>query len=103
MPNKSLDRNPDVSGSRRGGQMNRTLSSVVAAYRRYRAAKANSRAYRFVRYLIATIVVSYVLLLCFPQVLFAHEISYRNFTVYSREPLDQNVYTVLDSVESRLA
>jgi len=83
--------------------MKKTLSSAVAAYRQYKAAKTNSRAYRIVRYLVVTVVVSYVLLLCFPQVLFAHEISYRNFTVYSREPLDQNIYTVLDRVQSRLA
>ena len=83
--------------------MNKALSSALAAYRRYRAAKANSRAYRVLRYLVVSIVVSYVLLLSFPQVLFAHEISYRSFTVYSREPLDQNIYAVLDKVESRLA
>ena len=83
--------------------MNKALSSALAAYRRYRAAKANSRAYRVLRYLVVSIVVSYVLLLCFPQVLFAREISYRSFTVYSREPLNQNIYAVLDKVESRLA
>jgi len=42
-------------------------------------------------------------LLCFPQVLFAHEVSYKNFTVYSREPLNQKVYAVLDKVEARLS
>jgi len=48
-------------------------------------------------------IMGYVLLLSFPQVLFAHETSYRNLTVYSRAPLDQNIYAVLDKVESRLA
>jgi hypothetical protein len=79
------------------------LSSALTAYRRYKAAKANSRAYRVLRYLVVSIVVGYVLLLCFPQVLFAHEISYRNLKVYSREPLDQDIYAVLDRVDSRLA
>lgn len=83
--------------------MKKALLSAVAAYRKYKAAKANSRAYRVLRYLAVSIVVSYVLLLCFPQVLFAHEISYRNLKVYSREPLDQNIYAVLDRVESNLA
>jgi len=83
--------------------MNKPLSFALAAYRRYKAAKANSRAYRALRYLFISVVVAYVLLLSFPQVLFAHEISYRSFTVYSREPLDQNIYAVLDRVESRLA
>ena len=84
--------------------MKKPLSTAIAAaYRQYRAAKANSRTYRVLRYLVISIVVSYVLVLCFPQLLFAHEISYRNLTVYSREPFDQNVYAVLDRVESRLA
>src|SRR5262249_1427735 len=49
------------------------------------------------------LVAAHILLLCFPQVLFAHAISYRNLSVYSREPIDQNIYAVLDKVESRLA
>jgi hypothetical protein len=44
-----------------------------------------------------------VFLLCYPQVLFAHQVTYKNFTVYSREPLDQSVYAMLDKVEARLA
>lgn len=83
--------------------MKKALSSVLAAYRRYKAAKVNSRAYRVLRYLLISTVVAYVLLLSFPQALFAHEISYRNLTVFSGEPLDQNIYAVLDRVESRLA
>src|SRR5712692_7433687 len=83
--------------------MKKALSSALAAYRRYKVAKANSRAYRILRCLLVSIVVAYVLLLSFPQLLFAHEVSYRNLKVYSREPLDQNIYAVLDRVESRLA
>jgi hypothetical protein len=55
------------------------------------------------RHLPAWIAAIYLLLLCFPQVLFAHELSYRNLTIYSREPLDKSIYDVLDRVESRLA
>ena len=83
--------------------MKRTLSTAVTAYRQFRASKASNRAYRILRYLLTSAVIAYVLLLSFPQVLFAHEISYSNLTVYSREPLDQNIYAVLDKVESRLA
>jgi len=83
--------------------MKKTLSFALAARRRYKAAKANSRVYRILRYLVISVVVAFVLLLSFPRVLFAHQISYKNFTVYSREPLDQNIYTVLDRVEARLA
>lgn len=82
--------------------MNSTLSSAWDAYRRYRAAKAKSKLYRGIRYLFVSLVAAYVLLLCFPQVLFAHQITYKNFTVYSRAPLDQNVYAMLDKVEARL-
>jgi len=52
---------------------------------------------------LTAVAIVYLALLFFPQVLFAHEISYRNLKVYSREPLDQNIYAVLDRVESRLA
>ena len=83
--------------------MNATLSSAFDAYRRYRAAKAKSKLYRAVRYALYSLVATYVLLLCFPQVLFAHQVTYRNFTVYSRQPLDQSVYVMLDKVEARLA
>lgn len=83
--------------------MKKALCSALAAYRRYKAAKASNKAYRIVRYLLVSATIAYVLLLSFPQVLFAHEISYRDLKVYSREPLDQNIYAVLDKVESRLA
>jgi len=83
--------------------MKTTLSSAINGYRRYRAAKAKSRLYRTVRYGVLSLAVAYVLLLSYPQLLFAHEVSYKNFTVYSREPLDQSVYPLLDKVELRLA
>lgn len=83
--------------------MKKALSSALNIYRQYRAAKAQSRLYKALRYLTVSAVVAYVLLLSFPQVLFAHEISYKNFKVYSREPLDKNIYALLDNVDARLA
>jgi len=65
--------------------------------------KPKSKLYRTFRYLLLFAAAAYVLLLCYPQVLFAHQISYKNFTVYSREPLDQNIYALLDKVEISLA
>ena len=62
-----------------------------------------SKLYRTARYLFVSLAAAYALLLCYPQVLFAHEISYKNFTIYSREPLDQNIYALLDKVEASLA
>ena len=82
--------------------MKQALSSALGAYRQYQAAKANSRAYRLGRYLFVSLAVAYFGLLIFPQVLFANEISYGNAIVYSREPLDQNIRTVLDKAEARL-
>lgn len=78
-------------------------NAALDAYRRYRTARANSKLYRTFRYVVFSAAAAYVLLLCYPQVLFAHQISYKNFTVYSRQPLDQNIYAMLDRVEARLA
>ena len=83
--------------------MTNKLSSAIATYRRYRAARNQSKLYRAGRYLFLSVAAAYVLLLSFPQVLFAHEVSYKNFTVYSREPLDDSVYAMLDKVETRLS
>jgi len=72
------------------------LSSVVTRYRR-------SRAYRIARVVALLSAVAYVLLLSFPQPLFAHEVTFKNFTVYAREPLGGGISAVLEKVEARLA
>ena len=63
----------------------------------------HNKFYRVGRYTFLSLAAVYFFLLCYPQVLFAHQVTYKNFTVYSREPLDQSVYTILDKVEARLA
>lgn len=83
--------------------MKNFLTSALNSYREFRAAKKQNRPYRILRSLVVSLAVAYFLLLCFPQVLFAHEVSYKNFTVYSREPMDQNIYEVLDKAETRLS
>lgn len=83
--------------------MNNALTSAWDVYCRYRAAKAKSKLYRTVRYLFLGLAAAYVFLLYYPQVLFAHQVTYKNFTVYSREPLDQSIYAMLDKVEATLA
>lgn len=65
--------------------------------------KPKSKLYRTFRYTLLSVAAAYLLLLIFPQVLFAHEVSYKNFTVYSREPLDVNVHALLDKVEQQLS
>src|SRR4029078_9338543 len=83
--------------------MRSAISAARRAWHRFLGARASSRAYRGLRYVIATAALAYVFLLSFPQALFCYEISHHNFTVYSREPLDPNVHGVLDSVEARLS
>jgi hypothetical protein len=68
-----------------------------------RANKAKGMPRRIVRGVMLLLGVAFILLLSFPQLLFAHETSYKQFHVYSREPSDQHVDAVLDAVEARLA
>jgi hypothetical protein len=81
----------------------KALMATLNAYREYRAVRAKSRAFKVVRYSVIAIVAAYLLTICFPQYLFAHQVSYQNFKVYSREPFDQHVYKVLDDAEARLS
>ena len=83
--------------------MKKALSSAFTAYRQFINAKAKSRSYRIFRYLVVSAVMAYLLLLSFPQVLFAHQSSYKNFKIYSTVPLDESVYAVLDRVEIKLS
>jgi len=62
-----------------------------------------TKIYRTARYALLAFAAVYVFLLSYPQILFAHEVSYKNFTVYARDPLDQGVYPMLDKVEAQLA
>ena len=79
------------------------MKKLLEAYREYRAAKRKSKAYKMVRSAILVIVAAFLFLLVYPQVLFAHEVRYKNFTVYSRQPLTSSIYTVLDKVEAELS
>ena len=56
---------------------------------------------RIVRHVTLGVGVALVLLLSFPQLLFAHETTYGRFHVYSREPLDPSFHAVLDAAEAR--
>ncbi|MBA4184498.1 MAG: hypothetical protein H0X49_10885, partial [Acidobacteria bacterium] len=82
--------------------MKKILSSTFNAYRKYRTFTKQSKTYKAVKYSLVTIFAAYGLILIFPQVLFAHKISYKNFNLYSRQPLDASVYKVLDSAEAQL-
>ncbi len=79
------------------------MKKLLQAYREYRAAVAKNKPYKIIRYTLLLIAAAFVLLLVYPQVLFAHEVRYKNFTVYSRQPLDHSIYPVLDKVEAQLS
>jgi hypothetical protein len=83
--------------------MKKFLSSAFRAYRGYRAFKKKSKTYRAVRYSLNTVLAAYGLMLVFPQFLFAHEVSHKNFKVYAREPLGENIKSVLEAADARLA
>jgi hypothetical protein len=82
--------------------MKKILSSTFNAYRKYRNFTKTNKTYKAVSYSLITIMGIYCLILIFPQFLFAHEVSYKNFNVYSRQPLGENLSRVLDSAEARL-
>ena len=51
---------------------------------------------------VAVIGAAYVVLLYFPQPLFAYSMEHGSFQVYAREPIDPEIGRVLDSAEERL-
>ena len=77
-------------------------ASTFNAYQKYRAFSKRNKVYKAGKYLLTAIFAVYGSILVFPQVLFAHEVSHRNFRVYSRRPLNESVYQVLDAAEARL-
>lgn len=83
--------------------MKKNLASSFAAYRQYRNFKKQNRVYKIFRYAFYGLFAAYFLTIAFPQYLFAHEVTHKNFKVYSRQPLDENIDKVLDSAQARLA
>jgi hypothetical protein len=83
--------------------MKLTLNSLANSYRSYRAALKKRPLFKVLSYVPWLLVVSYLLLLCFPQVIYGNEMLYKNMTISSRGPVDESIRTVLDKVEVRLA
>jgi hypothetical protein len=52
---------------------------------------------------VVIIIAAYGTLLAFPERLFAHQYSYKNFVIYSRSPIDDRIRAELDVVSQRLA
>jgi len=83
--------------------MKNFLALSLDAYRQYRNFKKQNRVYKIFRYAFYGLFAAYFLTIAFPQYLFAHEVTHKNFKVYSRQPLDENIDKVLDSAQARLA
>jgi hypothetical protein len=52
---------------------------------------------------VVILITAYGTVLAFPEPLFAYKYSYKNFVIYSRNPLDDRIRTQLDVVSQRLA
>lgn len=78
------------------------INSAFNAYRKYRKFTKTNKKHKAVSYSVMVILAVYCLILVFPQFLFAHEVSYKNFNVYSRQLLDENIKRVLNSAEAHL-
>ena len=59
-------------------------------------------AYKLVSIAVSFLAGAYILLLYFPQPLFAYSTKYESFQVYSRAPITPDLTTVLDRAEDRL-
>src|SRR5438045_5774674 len=60
------------------------------------------KGYKIASTVLAIVSVGYLLLLSFPQPLFAYSLKYERFAVYSRQPIEPEIEKVLDSAEARL-
>jgi len=62
-----------------------------------------SRIYKVSSFVIAGMAAAYLVLLCFPQPLFAYSANYGNLTIHSREPLPPEIEAVVARANERLA
>ena len=81
------------------------LSNGTTLWKRIMAVKKNpkSKSQRVMEALMLTLLLAYLLLLSFPQMVFARSVTYHNFQVYSTAPLDGSLTPALDKAEQRLA
>ena len=81
------------------------LSGGNAFWKRVTATKRKpkSKSQKVMEVLMLTLLLAYLLLLSFPQMVFARSVTYHNFRVYSTAPIDGSIYPVLDKAEQKLA
>ena len=78
------------------------LPDLLARFRQFRSSTA-SYTRNAASVVVLSIAAGYLLVLSFPQALFAHEVVYKSFRVYSSAPLDRHLAAVVDRVDSLLA
>jgi hypothetical protein len=66
-------------------------------------AEGRRRWFRVARRTIAVLLSAYLLILLFPEPLFAHHLSYRNFQIYSEIPIDRSIIPILDEAAALMA
>jgi hypothetical protein len=76
------------------------MRQLLTRLRRKR--KPQSRARRIADWFATVVVLAYLVLLCVPQIVFAHSVSYRHFRVYSESELSPNIRSVLNRADQRL-
>ncbi len=62
-----------------------------------------NKKWKIVEYAAGMVLLIYLGLICYPNLLFASSIKYKNFTVYSTKEIDKNIYSLLDKVEINLS
>lgn len=67
-----------------------------------RLIKRARRIYKISTTVISVVAVAYLLLITFPQALFAYSADHGKFRVYSREPIGPEIEKILDAAETRL-
>lgn len=67
-----------------------------------RPIKRARRIYKISTTVMSVVAVAYLLLITFPQALFAYSADHGKFRVYSREPMGPEIERILDAAEARL-
>jgi len=62
-----------------------------------------NKKWKIVEYIVEGMLLIYLGLICYPNLLFAHSIKYKNFRVYSTKEIDSNIYNILDKAEINLS
>ena len=58
---------------------------------------------RMLAYSVSLLLAGYALLVVFPAPLFAYKLGYKDFRIYSHDPIDPNIRSLLDNVSRKLA